>query len=593
MSVLAEEPDLKYTIRKEIIRVIDYDSGYISEIYYRGHTNKNQAIDIYYNSFDSIYDINLFLDKGKGKFKPHKKLEIGKKNRLSNSFYSDVNNKWFIIEKNSSFYYNYLKYSSELITLSKLPLIHKFQVDTFYYEIVLPKDFHLIYNIQNQNLCTYFSIDSSKRANEKIYKITATMDSISADTECKLERPLEILDEKPFVRLLVTPLEYKGFEGTFFNKWYKNKIDEVNKLDDNTKAIIDDLTADCGNNEDSIIYYIANFAQQKIKYIDILSGVGAFVPKDVNETLFDLQGDCKDYSNFICQALSYKGIEAYLGICATNSYFNDMDFPTISGGNHMICAIKRDEGWQFIDGTEQFGITKLPPLSVQGKHIYILDIKGGIVYQVEPLDMNINVCDHNIEIDISNDNYDGVFNYIFKGQKAFELKFAEWKYKESDLKKIVSYYIDSDSRGLTFDEFEVVGSANNYSVTGTLKLSKSVVNKIADKTLILLNFLPYPHALQKSIACENTNILTGCSINNNYKITLITDQDLQSLNYKNIHEEVNGFDFTFNATAEQNKLIIEYSFKYNDIYIRSEKIKSFNQINKKIDEVFKKSITLH
>lgn len=593
MSVLAEEPDLKYTIRKEIIRVIDYDSGYISEIYYQGQTNKNNTIDIYYNSLDSIYDIKLFIDKGKKKFKPYKNLQIETTKGRSDSFYSDGNYKCFTIEENISFYYTYVNYSTELITLSILPLIDEFQVDTFYYEIVLPEDFHLIYNIQNQNLCNYFFIDSSKRANEKIYKITATMDSRSADTECELEGHLEILDEIPFVRLLVTPLEYKGLEGAFFNIWYKNKIDKVNKLDDNTRAIIDDLTADCGNNEDSIIYYIANFAQQKIKYIDIMSGIGAFVPKDVNQTLFDLQGDCKDYSNFICQALSYKGIEAYFGICATNSYYNDMDFPSLSGGNHMICAIKRDEGWQFIDGTEQFGITKLPPLSVQGKHIYILDNKGGTVYQVEPLDMNINVCDHNIEIDISNDNYHGIFDYIFKGQNAFELKFVEWKYKESDLKKIVSSYIDSDSRGLTFDEFEMVVSANNYSISGTLKLSKSVVNKIADKTLILLDFLPYPHALQKSIACENTNILTGCTINNNYKVTLITDQDLQPLSYKNIHEEINGFDFTFNAATEQNKLIIEYSFKYNDIYIRSEKIKSFNQINQKIDEVFKKSITLH
>lgn len=419
------------------------------------------------------------------------------------------------------------------------------------------------------------------------------MDSISDETECELKRPLKVLQEIPFVRLLITPEEYKGLEDTFFNKWFKNKIDEVNKLDNKTRAIIDDITIDCGNNEDSIIYNIANYAQQKIKYIDIMSGVGAFIPKDVNETLLDLQGDCKDYSNFICQALSYKGIEAYMGICATNNYFNDMNFPTISGGNHMVCAIKRNKGWQFIDGTEKFGITNLPPLSVQGKHIYIIDDLGGTTIQVEPIDMTYNVCKYNIEIDISNDNYDGKFNYIFQGQKAFELEFVKGKYKESDFNIIASSYIDSNSRGLTLDDFEVLETDSNYSISGTIKLSNSVVNQIVDKTLVLLNFLPFPHTLQKFIDCPDANILTGCTINNNYKVLLITDQDLQSLNYKTIHEKADGFDFTFNAATEQNKLIIEYSFKYNDINIPSEKIKSFNQINKKIDEIFKKSITIH
>ncbi|MEZ5082231.1 MAG: hypothetical protein R2750_02075 [Bacteroidales bacterium] len=588
----ASEPDVIYTIRKEVIRIIDYDSGYISEVTYVGKNKQDIPIKIHYNCFDSIFDIQLFKDSGKYKFKKEKNLEIMISHELPDQFYMDIKSKFFILDEPSRFTFTYKKHCSELITMSILPFIEEFPIDTFFYQIYLPNEMNLIFDTQNISENMDLKIDSTKNGTDKIYTFVVSGQAQLNDFSCDLETPLRVLPKFPMVRLLVTPNKFRGRESQFFNRWYLNKIDQVNTLDAECIKVIDEITSGFDNNRDSIIHSIVNFAQKKIKYIDNYSGLGSIVPNDVNSVLTNLQGDCKDYSNFICQALKHKGIDAWLAICATSDYFADIDFPTLGGANHMVCAIKNEQVWSFIDGTEKYGITNLPPLSVQGKHIYILDTIGETIIYSKPLDASQNHCDFYFDINVNNGEYTGTFSYQIRGYHAFNLEFTEYSYKRTDFYDVAKQFINLGFKGFTIDTFSVKNRNHNYQLEGEFTMSKSFINKIQDKTYILLNYLPFPHSLQKNIDCLDIDILTERSINNTFTIVINFNDSIHSQNSPRQQDSLSGFEYQFSSDITENKLSIHYSFTYDDFIIPAKSISSYNLLNKSINEIFKKSIIL-
>ena len=362
------------------------DSGYIANTQYYGiNPKRNLTASITYDTFETVRNIRLFSINKKGRLKEFKKIEISDTDVLSDVFQTGRRVKSFKIPAETRFMYEYERLSNENIYLSNLPFFGGYNTDTFNYQITLSPQLHLLFDPQNTDKLAEFNIDSTINEHCKTYLFNGVIQSDALELHSYDHSKYFIKKEYPYVRLLLTPANYKSREAEYFNSWYLERINTLPGLNDQNKELIDKITK-THENQDSIILSVYNYARKKIKYVDVEIGLGGLIPHNVNYICKKLQGDCKDYSNFMWNALRYKGLDARLAISSTLSHFGDMDFPTISGGNHMICVVKKDTGWIFLDGTETSGIYGLPGRFIQGRHIFILGDSPDIVY-VEPVKM--------------------------------------------------------------------------------------------------------------------------------------------------------------------------------------------------------------
>jgi hypothetical protein len=62
-------------------------------------------------------------------------------------------------------------------------------------------------------------------------------------------------------------------------------------------------------------------------------------------------------------------IESNLALSASITHAFDLDFPSIASADHIICCVKKNGKWIYLDATEiscQYGF---PSTQIQGKHI--------------------------------------------------------------------------------------------------------------------------------------------------------------------------------------------------------------------------------
>ncbi|MGF1531486.1 MAG: DUF3857 domain-containing protein [Puniceicoccaceae bacterium] len=107
-----------------------------------------------------------------------------------------------------------------------------------------------------------------------------------------------------------------------------------------------------GMGELEAIERISRFVRGGLVYHAMAFGVGATMPKTAEE-IFELRyGDCKDHSLLGVQLLRAAGVDAYLALVDTRVPVI-AELPSLLQFDHMVVAIRRAEGWDFHDFTDE------------------------------------------------------------------------------------------------------------------------------------------------------------------------------------------------------------------------------------------------
>lgn len=118
---------------------------------------------------------------------------------------------------------------------------------------------------------------------------------------------------------------------------------------------------------------IFRWVRDRVRYVAIHEGVGALRPHAAQEVLRARFGDCKDMATLLVSLYRLRGIEAYPVLIGTRDRPPlDTSLPTVGAFNHMIVALKRENGWHFLDPTSKahgFGSLPWPD---QGRDVVIL-----------------------------------------------------------------------------------------------------------------------------------------------------------------------------------------------------------------------------
>lgn len=155
-------------------------------------------------------------------------------------------------------------------------------------------------------------------------------------------------------------------------KWNVNFLDNINTLpSENLKKITDSI---CENKktdrEKAQAIYL--WVQNHVKYVAFEEGLEGFVPRQATDVYAKRYGDCKDMASILTSMLELSGLKAYFTWIGTRDIpYSYTDVPLPITDNHMICAVKIDKSWIFLDATDPNCIFGFPTSGIQDKEALI------------------------------------------------------------------------------------------------------------------------------------------------------------------------------------------------------------------------------
>jgi transglutaminase-like putative cysteine protease len=159
-------------------------------------------------------------------------------------------------------------------------------------------------------------------------------------------------------------------------RWYRELTRERLDPSPDVAARARELAAGAGDPMETT-RRLFEFAQKQVKYVSIQLGIGGYQPHHNAEVLKNGYGDCKDKATLLIAMMRAVGLRAYPVLIQTrDAGLMDRDFPA-PFFNHAIVAVPVDEGYLFMDPTDevtQFG--DLPWVD-QGTHALVVKEDGG------------------------------------------------------------------------------------------------------------------------------------------------------------------------------------------------------------------------
>lgn len=549
----------------------------------REQTEAFQFPIIYDTELETVSDIKVYEKKGK-RFKimnPSIHEE-----EINLDYITSKKLKSILIPSETEVRINYKVRCDELMYFASLPLFSNHDVDSLKYEISVPKSFEFVYNTIHTDSLEFLTIDSIQKDGLKKYLIKTKPLNMEPDllSLFGIYRNMK----SPLMRTIVLPTSYHGQERKYMNDWYLNNLEETRGLDPLVKKKIDKLTEGLSDSIE-IIDVLYGYVRSNFKYVAIEVGMGAFIPTHINEVYKNKQGDCKDLSNFISQALAYKGIETRLALAATHSHITDCDFPSLSSANHVICIAYVNNEAIPIDPTDPIHQLGTPVESLQNRTLLVVSPKGGEFYKMKMFGPEENLIQYDIDLNVKPNTQElsGTFKVDYKGISGNYLRWAFFNSNTEETKKLGLKHYESVFDQESVSNLSILNETRVISSHGQIKVDGKIF-KDGDKRLLFIDFLPP--------LFENENretLLEGTFIGAPFKKEVILrismDEPIEDFNEVERSYDEEGVSFMLRV-SNPSEYIVEYKYEFTfaDLFIdeNNQKITSkvINAFNKVINE---------
>lgn len=182
---------------------------------------------------------------------------------------------------------------------------------------------------------------------------------------------------------------------------------------------------------------IYQWVQSNIRYVAFEDSLGGFVPREAALVYNRRFGDCKDMTSLLRSMCIAAGLDArYVWVGTRDIAYNIRNLPVPAAFNHMICAVKINNQWVFMDGTEPVLPFGQIPHALQEKEALLYADDGAfevVTIPVSPLQSN-QLIDSSV-VNIANSDLKGTLSIHTTGYYAANFNGA-LKYKnENDKEK--------------------------------------------------------------------------------------------------------------------------------------------------------------
>lgn len=578
--------NLKYKLEKIEVRP---DSSFVNETTIILKKNdKPTFYPIFYDTeLEKISELKVFVKKGK-RLKEEFIIKTHEED-VKLDYITSKKIKYIEIPANKEVKLNYSVTCKELMYFSSLNFFSYNNIDTLKYQIKIPKKFDLVHKTIYKDSLSFYKIDSIKTNEGFIWNLKIAPKKIESN-------PLQFFGiykniKAPFMRTLVIPNAYKNKPTNYINDWYLKNTTQRKGLNDLVKQKIDDLTLNT-TDQSELLNIIYSYIKNNFKYVAIEIGMGAFIPSPVNEVYINKQGDCKDLSNFLSEALKYKGIKSNIALAATFDHISDCDFPSLSSANHVICVAYINGKTILLDPTDPIHKEKTPIESLQDRTILIINPEGGLFYNVKRFGPQQNEIYYQLNLTMDNNmlirgkfavEYNGIssnnLNRIlrYKGKKAFK-PFGEKFYEGIFGNQIIS-------------DLRVMNESDKLCLNGNITINGKTFDDKTNKYLFI-DFLP------RLIESENREtLIDGTYLGNTFykkvRVKIKMNQPIETFNFiKHTYKE-EGIILNLTIKSISNlEIECNYNFTYDHIFISKENGEKTNEILKSFKKIINEPIIL-
>lgn len=573
-SLLANEVKSRLISHKEDIRLSA--QALVKHVTASGHTaSEVYHYTIAHNQLEHIVNIEAEYVTPKGKTIQVKKKDFVHKDALTGTFYSGLELTHIPIPEFSSFVVHYTVEMQEPMLLGGLPFSSGIAAGNIEYTIQTEQPIEIRIDSAAMAECTdKLSLDT-RMENDGLTKYVFSYNPDEEQEGFDYVRigvkngDLDESYEAAILRWHRTLLAGIDFDGSVFFSEMKEQMPQAGE-----EAY-----------EDSCL----SFIQEKLQYIDIENGLGAFCPRSPALIWEAKKGDCKDMSFFIHSLLSDAGITSYLALSASSSHHSDMDFPSVSSANHMICVVPNEDGsYTVLDATDDKSSARLPSRHTQGRQILIMKDQPEY-YRIPDVDARQNLEQFTIDLDL--ESLTGKFEAVMHGYAA--MSYADVEDSKGRYKRVVERFKHRwPSANLSIDS--IVEQEGQVLILGDIAISKKTSFSMDGLRYVKLGFLPSPWELLeydsltsdiplfRQRAVETTLLLSS---SNEFEVL---DSELP---ISDLHLSEAEFE-TASRRVDQNAYQLSYRFQYNQSRVERDKNKDFVRLNEQMNQFLRSYVQI-
>jgi hypothetical protein len=206
-------------------------------------------------------------------------------------------------------------------------------------------------------------------------------------------------------------------------RWYKNLVNDLDYNDATLMQKAKEVTDTCSTNFAKVraIYY---WIQDNIKYIAFEDGVAGFRPEEASKVLSNKYGDCKGMANLTKGLLKALGFDARLAWIGTSDLPYDYSLPSLYVDNHMICVLKQNDQWYFLDGTEKNQNIGINAYRIRGKQVMVENGSEAMILTVPQGTIGADKVQRDYQLNLEDRQFSGVAKVRFSGDYKNEFLYC-------------------------------------------------------------------------------------------------------------------------------------------------------------------------
>lgn len=366
-------------------------------------------------------------------------------------------------------------------------------------------------------------------------------------------------------------------------------------IDPPLKHLVDTLTAGLTTPE-SKARRIYAWVQQHIKYVAFEDGMGGFVPRDAGLVCSRRFGDCKDMASILTQMLNAAGVEAHFTWIGTRDLpykFSSEPLPLVS--NHMICAIKLDGQFIFLDGTDPTCVFGMPPSAIQGKEAMVgINEKEYKIINVPVIAKNNNTEVDTTWLELTAEGLKGKVKKDLSGYPAMNMYGKLMYWNDKNIKEEMKDEFERGSNKFTLDTFHVdrKPQTDRISITAGFTLP-DYAKKIGNEYYLNLNLFKFFEHEEIDYPRRKIPIEYNFKYVKKY-VTLLKMPEGYKLDYmpqgKSFHNKVWGFDFKYEKQG--NWLVLTQEFDNDNLLLTSDQFQEWNKVLENLFPLYKETLSL-
>lgn len=188
---------------------------------------------------------------------------------------------------------------------------------------------------------------------------------------------LPMVEPEPFLPDSTGYLQRIVYAGTVdwatIGRWFTTLAEGRADPSPAVRQRVEALTAGAGTPFEAL-RTVHRWVAQDIRYVSLSLGLGGYQPREPDEVLTTLAGDCKDKTTLFVAMARALGFEAYPVITASSR--TDPTLPSISQFDHMIARVEMPDGPLYVDATAPLVPFGEFPASLHGKHGLLVPPRG-------------------------------------------------------------------------------------------------------------------------------------------------------------------------------------------------------------------------